>query len=167
MVIWYDILFNVNTVSKKLQSPSMCIDSTLRNIEGTMFFLNYRNKVFAYSLNIVIEIAKEIGVGPSFPVKCSASRKRHFDETDCKEAKVEAKRAFEVNYFLVMVDIAISSLKSRFEDLQSFKAIFVFFMSGANLKSLVIIELIDFCTKFTNTLSLSGSSDVDLNDLIS
>jgi hypothetical protein len=118
-------------------------------------------------LNIVIEIAKEIGVGPSFPVKCSASRKRHFDETDCKEAKVEAKRAFEVNYFLVMVDIAISSLKSRFEDLQSFKAIFVFFMSGANLKSLVIIELIDFCTKFTNTLSLSGSSDVDLNDLIS
>jgi hypothetical protein len=38
MVIWYDILFNINTVSKKLQSPSMCIDSTLRNIEGTMFF---------------------------------------------------------------------------------------------------------------------------------
>src|SRR4051812_21618058 len=27
MVIWYEILFAVNTVSKKLQSASMCIDS--------------------------------------------------------------------------------------------------------------------------------------------
>ncbi|XP_066385448.1 uncharacterized protein [Miscanthus floridulus] len=33
MVIWYDILYSVNIVSKKLQSPSTCIDSTLQHIE--------------------------------------------------------------------------------------------------------------------------------------
>jgi hypothetical protein len=30
MVIWHDILFAIDTVSKKLQSASMCIDSALQ-----------------------------------------------------------------------------------------------------------------------------------------
>jgi hypothetical protein len=43
MVIWYDVLFAVNTVSKKLQSPSMSIDSTLQRIEGMVsYFHTYR-----------------------------------------------------------------------------------------------------------------------------
>jgi hypothetical protein len=33
-----------------------------------------------------------------------------------------------------MVDVAISSLKSRFEELQSFKSIFGFLMSSTTLK---------------------------------
>jgi hypothetical protein len=53
----------------------MCIDATLRNIKGIVnFFENYRNEGFAYSLNIAIEIAKEIGVGPPFPIKFSTSK---------------------------------------------------------------------------------------------
>jgi hypothetical protein len=40
-----------------------------------------------------------------------------------------------------MVDIAISLLKSRFEELQSFKDIFGFLMSAANFKSLDSTEL--------------------------
>jgi hypothetical protein len=44
MVIWHDILFVVDNVGKKLQSPSMCIDSALQQIEGIMqYFKNYRN----------------------------------------------------------------------------------------------------------------------------
>ena len=47
MVIWHDILYSVNIVSKKLQSPSMCIDSTLQHIEGMVnYFQNYRNNGF-------------------------------------------------------------------------------------------------------------------------
>ena len=33
MVIWHDILFAIDTVSKKLQSASMCIDSALQQID--------------------------------------------------------------------------------------------------------------------------------------
>jgi hypothetical protein len=40
MVIWYEILFTINKVSKQLQSPSMCLDATLKIIEGAMKFLN-------------------------------------------------------------------------------------------------------------------------------
>jgi hypothetical protein len=89
--MWYDILFNINIISKKLQSSSMCIDATLRNIEDTMnLFENYRNEGFAYSLNIAMETVKEIGVYPSFRVKCHASRKRQFDEYDCEEIKTRS-----------------------------------------------------------------------------
>jgi hypothetical protein len=58
MVIWHDILFVVNSVSKKLQSSSMCIDNTLWKIESMRsYFDNYRNEGFASSLII----AKGIG----------------------------------------------------------------------------------------------------------
>jgi hypothetical protein len=141
MVIWHDILFTVNTVSKKLQSPSN-------------------------SLVIAKEIAEEMGVRPSFPIRRRASRKKQFDETDCEEANLQAEKAFEVDYFLVMVDIAIGSLETRFQELQSFKSKFGFLMSSTTLKSLDNIELRECCTNFANTFSFDGSSDVDMNDLI-
>ncbi|BAF30067.1 Os12g0565800, partial [Oryza sativa Japonica Group] len=111
MVIWHDILYSVNIVSKKLQSPSMCIDSTLQHIEGMVsYFQSYRNNGFADSLVAATEIALEMGVEPSFPVERQSQRKKQFDETEYNEAILQAEKDFEVNYFLVMVDMAISSL---------------------------------------------------------
>jgi hypothetical protein len=112
-------------------------------------------------------IASELGVEPSFPVKRHAKRKKQYDETKFEEAKLEVEKAFGVNYFFVMIDVAISSLKSRFEELQSFKNIFGFLMSSTTLKALDTTKLRDSCIKFANTFSLDGSSSVDLNDLIS
>ena len=118
MVIWHDILFAVNTVSKKLQSPSMCIESTIQQIEGIRtYFQTYRNEGFASSLNIAKEIASELDVEPSFPVKRRASKKNEFDEIECEEAILQAEEGFKVNYFLVIVDMALTSLKNRFEEL--------------------------------------------------
>ncbi|KAL1148307.1 hypothetical protein V6Z11_A10G116900 [Gossypium hirsutum] len=36
MVIWYEILFAINMVSKKLQSKSMCIETTINQLEGVL-----------------------------------------------------------------------------------------------------------------------------------
>uniref|UniRef100_A0A8I6XVA6 DUF4371 domain-containing protein n=1 Tax=Hordeum vulgare subsp. vulgare TaxID=112509 RepID=A0A8I6XVA6_HORVV len=127
MVIWHSILFAVNAVSKKLQSPSMCIESTIQQIEGIRDYIRtYRNEGFASSLDSAKEIATELGVEPSFPVKRRASRKKQFDETECLEEILQGEEDFKVNYFLVMVDMAITSLTSRFEELQSFKKVFGF-----------------------------------------
>ncbi|XP_062201992.1 uncharacterized protein LOC133904509 [Phragmites australis] len=107
MVIWHDILFAVNTVSKKLQSSSMCIESTLQQIEGIMnYFHSYRNEGFSSSLIIAKGIASEMGVEASFPIKRCSIRKRQFDETDCAEANLQAERAFEVDYFFVMLTLS-------------------------------------------------------------
>jgi len=123
MVIWHDILFAIDTVSKKLQSASMCIDSALQQIEGIMqYFNNNRNEGFESSLKIAKKkLATEMGVEPTFPLKHRVTRKKHFDESECSdEAILQAEKAFEVNYFLVMVDMETTSLKTRFEELQVF-----------------------------------------------
>ena len=82
-----------------------------------------------------------MNVEPSFPVKRLAKRKKFFDETNSNEEILEVEKAFKVNYFLVVVDKAIMSLESRFEELQTFKSIFGFLLSSTTLKSLNDIEL--------------------------
>ncbi|ONM20766.1 General transcription factor 2-related zinc finger protein [Zea mays] len=82
MVISHDILFSVNKVSKKLQAPTMCIDSTLDLIQGMMeYFEKYRNEGFSVCLNIAKDIANDMGVNASFPVKRKVVRKKRFDES--------------------------------------------------------------------------------------
>jgi len=61
----------------------------------------------------------------------------------------------------------IRSLKSRFEQLQEFNEIFGFLTSTTSLKSLDGPELNLCCTALVVAFSLNGSSDIDLNDLIS
>jgi hypothetical protein len=52
MVIWHDIIFAVNNVSKMLQSLAMCIYSTFKHIQGIIeYFEKYRDDVFSTSLH--------------------------------------------------------------------------------------------------------------------
>lgn len=165
MIIWHDILFVVNSVSKNLQSATMCVDSTLQQIEGVMtFFENYRNVGFASSLKSAKDLASEMGIEPSFPIKRKVTRKKQFDEPNHDEEVLLAEKAFEVNYFLVMVDVAKVSLQKRFEELKVFKNIFGFLLSSNDLKLLNDIELRKCCAKFVEAYS---QSDVELDDLFS
>ena len=53
-----------------LQLPAMCIDSTLKEIEGiTKYFEKYKNEGFTSSLSIAKVIANEMDVDPLFPIK--------------------------------------------------------------------------------------------------
>lgn len=146
----------------------MCIDTTLQQIEAMRnYFENYRNKDFASSMPIAKSIASEMGVEPSFPIKRRAQRKNHFDEIDHQEEILQAEMAFEVNYFLFMVDMANTSLKSRYEEFHVFKSIFCFLMSSTILKSFNDTELEDCCSRFAKTFCWQGLSDVGLNGIIS
>ena len=78
MVIWCEVLFAINIVSKKLQSKSICIDTTINQIENIMkFFENYRNEGFTSSMNIAKTIALDMGVEPTFPSKRRIVRKKN------------------------------------------------------------------------------------------
>jgi hypothetical protein len=146
----------------------MSIDSALQQIECIMqYFKKYSNEGFQASLEIAKGLATEMVVHPSFPVKRQGTRKKQFDESDCSEEILQANKDFEVNYFMVMVDMAISSLKNKSEELQVFKTIFGFLLSSRTLMSLDDNELTNCCNKFDKAFTFDNSSDVDLNDLIS
>ena len=51
LVIWRDILFSINKVSKKLQSKIVSIDATLKHIQGVIaYFEKYRDEGFISSM---------------------------------------------------------------------------------------------------------------------
>ena len=100
----------------------------------------YRNDRFASSMVSAKEITSKMGVEPSFPLKRRALRKKHFDENNSEEVILQAEKDFKVSYFLVLVDMAKISLKSRFDRLESFNEIFGFLMSSTILKSLIVLN---------------------------
>jgi len=70
MVIWNDILFSINMVSKKLQSKIVCLDTTLKQIEGVIsYFQKFRNEGFDSSIEIAKAIASDMDKEPTFPIK--------------------------------------------------------------------------------------------------
>jgi len=59
-------------VSKKLQSKSMCIDSTMKQLKSMLsYFENYRNAGFTKLWILLIIAALELNVEPIFPTKAS------------------------------------------------------------------------------------------------
>ena len=154
MVIWEDILSVINMVSKKLQSPIVCLDSTLKQIEGVIsYFKKYRDTGLSASIETAKSIASSLDVEPTFPTKRKGKRKKQFDEQDdeTEELQRSAIDDFNDDYFLVIVDYAIVSLTSRFDQLKEFEKIFGFLFNSENLKSLDHSDLRDCCTTFVNT----------------
>ncbi|KAK4435039.1 hypothetical protein Salat_0667000 [Sesamum alatum] len=168
IVIWYDILFCINMVSKKLQSESMSIDSSIEQIEGALaFFEGYRKTGFVASMNIAKEFAFDMDVEPTFPVKLRVLRKNQYDENTDDEDVRSPEEAFEYDYFNVITDMAIASLRNKFEKLKRFESIFGFLLNSKRLKSLDESELWQCCNTFHSTFSHGDKSDIDLNDLYS
>ncbi|XP_075504369.1 uncharacterized protein LOC142541794 [Primulina tabacum] len=168
LVIWYDILYNINSVSKSLQSETMHIDVAVKQLKGLVsFFENYREKGFASAINSAKEIASNIRVDPVFPERRQASRKRQFDEVANTEREPQtAEESFRTDYFLVMVDIALLELRSRFEQLNNFEDMFGFLLDGKQLMALDEYYLRKCCVNLESALKKDDASDIDAHDLL-
>ena len=77
---------------------------------------------------------------------------------------MSAIESFRVSYFLVIVDTAIASLNSRFEQLKEFEMVFGFLFNTKNLKSMDDSNLRKSCTTFAETFTHKNLCDVDLDD---
>ena len=81
IVIWYEVLYAVNLVSKHLQAKDMLIDVAIEKVEGLIsFFKDYRETGFLEALEIAKGIALEMDIGTTFHKRREIKRKRHFDE---------------------------------------------------------------------------------------
>jgi hypothetical protein len=170
LVIWHDILFSINKVSKKLQSKIVSIDATLKHIEGVItYFKKYRDEGFTSSIDTAKIISSELDVEPIFPTKRKGKRKKHFDEQDDEDEEMQqsAIDLFRREYFLVMIDAAIASLTSRFEQMKAFDNVFGFLFNSENLKSLDEVDLWSHCKIFAEKFTHENSSDVEINDFYS
>uniref|UniRef100_A0A7N1A6H0 HAT C-terminal dimerisation domain-containing protein n=1 Tax=Kalanchoe fedtschenkoi TaxID=63787 RepID=A0A7N1A6H0_KALFE len=140
IVIWYDMLNNVNSVSKSLQSIDMLIDVAIDIIKGLIsFFERYRDVGFSSAVKEAKKIAIELDIDPLFSHRRQIRRKKHFDENSHDEPLVESQSpedAFRINYFLYTADQAISSLNKRFEQYEDYEKIFGFLFTSTKLNAL-------------------------------
>ncbi|XP_074289540.1 uncharacterized protein LOC141614695 [Silene latifolia] len=140
LVIWYEILYRINFVSKQLQSKNMILDVAIDDINKlVLFFEDYRESGFNDAVNIAREIALELNVDPVFPKKRVIRRKKQFDENQNDTSEVvsqTSEESFRVNYFLFVVDQAIGSLRKRFEQYEEFQNVFGFLFSSSKLHTL-------------------------------
>lgn len=164
------LLLQINMVSKKLQSNIMCMDVALKQIQGVIsLFKNYRDEGFSASITSAKSMACDLGIEPDLPTRRRAIRKRHFDEgtSNQVEEQQSAEESFRVNFFLVITDMAITSLTNRFEQLTEFKGVFGFLFNSRNLKSLDNDNLRKACINFVQMFTHGSSSDVELNNFFS
>jgi len=168
IVIWYEVLYAVNLVSKHLQAKDMLIDVAIEKVEGLIsFFKDYRKTGFLEALEIAKGIALEMDIGTTFRKRREIKRKRHFDENldDTNAGTQSAEELFRISYFLPVVDQAISSLTTRFEQYQSYQQNFRFLFTSETLQSLDDTSLKSSCDNLGAVLTKDGKSDVDANEL--
>ena len=79
-------------------------------------------------MNSSKEIATKMEIEPIFREKRIIRRNKQFDENVKDETTQSAEEYFIINYFLYIVDEAISSIESRFEQFQIYENIFGFFI---------------------------------------
>ncbi|XP_022003219.1 zinc finger MYM-type protein 1-like [Helianthus annuus] len=139
IVIWFELLSKVN--------------------------VNYREVGFSKALDEAREIANEIGVNAEFRQKRLIYSKKQFDESSSvEEVTFSPEEDFRVNYFLSIVDQAIFSLETRFEQYQKFEKIFGF-LFPKKLKTLDEAKLKECCYRLEDALKYEGESDIDAKEL--
>ncbi|XP_048514979.1 zinc finger MYM-type protein 1-like [Athalia rosae] len=170
VVIWYDILSEVNVVSKMLQNPKLNLlecKSMLR--ETVAFFNQYRSEGgFATVLQEATGIASEVEVEPIVRANAIARirrKKRTFDY-ECEDEPIsDPKDRFKVDFFYFIIDTAINSTTERFQLLESHCSMFEFLYDIYSLKGRAKEEIMKSCKDLHIALTHSESMDTDAIEL--
>ena len=102
-----------------------------------------------------------------FIKKSVIHKTKHFDENTNDKIVQSPESSFKINYFLYIVDQAITSLQSRFEQFQVYDNIFGFLFNIEKLKSLDDDTLKKYCLNLESILKHDSNSDIDGSDLFS
>ena len=66
-IIWHEVLYAINLVSKSLQAKDMLIDVAIEKVQGLIyFFKEYREIGFPQALEIAKDIALNMDISASF-----------------------------------------------------------------------------------------------------
>lgn len=164
-MIWYQVLNQVNVVSKRLQSKDMHLDTAISELNKLIeFFKDYRETGFSKAIDEAKEIASEMGVDPVFPQRRLIQRKKRFDESSSSEVSFTAEENFRVNYFIYIVDKATSSLETRFQQFKEYDTLFGFLFPH-NLRGIEDKNLKSSCHRLEKALRFEIRSDIDAEEL--
>jgi hypothetical protein len=116
MVVWYDFLFQVNAISKAMQSEQCCIVEAVKRMDSCSAFLDeYLSHGFERAIVTATELVGSLDVKPVF----KETRKRRRNRLFVYEGEAEAvflvpKEKLRVEFFLTTVDKVRNVCDERF-----------------------------------------------------
>lgn len=161
-VVWYNVLYVINKVSKILQGPKVSIETMKREISAVIDFLqDFREHGFNAAKIDAREIAEKIEVEMIWPDVRQKKTKRQFDYEGREESTSTAEEHFRREFFLHLVDTALVKTRERFSYMENFFKLYGFLYSTDVMKSTVQAGNLDeCCRRFEKTME-----DVDAGDL--
>ncbi|XP_066375233.1 uncharacterized protein [Miscanthus floridulus] len=151
-----------------MQEKDMLIDVAIKKVKGLIsFFEGYRETGFLQALESAKEIALEMDIGTTFTKKRKITRKRHHDENpeDTNIATMSPEELFRIEYFNTLIDQAIVSLETRFEQYKEYQKNFGFLFTSETLRSLDNQSLKSSCDNLEAVLKKDEKSDIDAKEL--
>ncbi|KAF0749543.1 zinc finger MYM-type protein 1-like [Aphis craccivora] len=149
LVIWYNILIEVNVVSKSLQGKNIDIDISTKMLESLLIFLRtFRQTGFENSIITAKEICEK--------------KKRMFNYEADYERGSDAETIFRQEYFVYIVDQTINSMETRFKQLKSYKDYFEFLFRIGKLTEMADTDILKHCMDLQNRLTDGDSKDIDI-----
>ncbi|XP_065658996.1 zinc finger MYM-type protein 1-like [Hydra vulgaris] len=116
LIVSYDILFQVNLVSKIMQSPDYDLSTAQTEIDQLLkYFNDFRDKGIKGAKLFAMEIAEELEVSLQFEA-----------ENTAHEPILNPETQYVVEVFNVLVDQVLPSLTSRFNQLKELSELFGF-----------------------------------------
>ncbi|XP_051953036.1 uncharacterized protein LOC127622912 [Xyrauchen texanus] len=166
VIIWYNILHEVNRVSKLLQSPQVGIDVLQCEVGYVLKFLKeYRENGLSSAQTDARDIVEEMEMPMVFPTSRGRKPKHQFpyeSQNLDPSLTVTREEMFRRDVFLPLVDSAITGTSERFKLMETFHGLFGFIYGREEMKRAVeSYTLKDSCANIEKTLG-----DVDAAELV-
>nr|XP_047141523.1 uncharacterized protein LOC105843744 [Hydra vulgaris] len=169
VIFWHDILFEINSVSKLLQSVTINISDCVRMLSETIKKVkSYRQSGYIQMKIAAKEIAENLECSTEFPDDTEVRprrKKRQFDYEKAVDEPLTEEKKFKINFFNYILDITLNSLNERFTLLETHSKKFQFLYDILKLKDIDDKTLENYCSSLEFILSVENETDINANDL--
>ena len=174
LVVWYDVLMQINLSSKILQNQSMNLDEAVTTLQKTKQFLHdFKESGLQTCITAAKELAVELEMTEeemAFPQQGTVRRRRKKTmfsyEAPDDAADLNPEDEYRIKFFNVLMDQAIMSFDERFSQMTEFRQIFGFLfeihtLSGIHSDHAKAAELKKHCLVLQQVLSKKGDGSAD------
>ena len=152
LVVWYDLLFQINIMSKSMQDPAIALAASCSLIKSYAAFISEcEGTGYAQAILTAEEIARGMAIDDFF--KPPAGRRTNLE--------IDPGEAFREDFFVPLIQVAKDSLQEIFRLLEAHSSLWGFLYDVGDLPN----DLRDRCIRLQDALKTEEESDLDGEEL--
>ncbi|KAJ8952455.1 hypothetical protein NQ314_007531 [Rhamnusium bicolor] len=161
LMVWYDILFHGNLVSKSMQKVDMDLPTAVMYLENCkQFLIRYRESGYTECVLKAREICEELEIETQFKKLRPRQKKRLFLYEHEDETRLDPEHRYKTTVFDPLLNTAISFITEQFTQLQthSDKWSFLYNMQKVSDSRAILLKQ---CNTLSDILKAGDDLDID------